>query len=152
MTTDNFLFLFAKQTNPNQSNRRSMVQWYFPLVFPASYYKICQFPVNYVSVMFYSTCPRSFYSPALATYIRYLSDLLFKKNYSAIFIRVYNCHTVWTGVFPLYCIDEIPDFANVSTAHDDFRFNKFPYFWKRQIRNPEREIKIPLGYAKGNQI
>jgi len=24
------LFLFAKQTNPNQSNRRSMVQWYFP--------------------------------------------------------------------------------------------------------------------------
>jgi hypothetical protein len=30
-----FLFLFAKQTNPNQSNRMSMVQWYFPLVFPA---------------------------------------------------------------------------------------------------------------------
>jgi hypothetical protein len=28
-----FLFLFAKQTNPNQSNRRSMVQWY--LVLPA---------------------------------------------------------------------------------------------------------------------
>ncbi len=27
----NFLFLFAIQTNPNQSNRRSMVQWYFPL-------------------------------------------------------------------------------------------------------------------------
>ena len=27
----NFLFLFAKQTNPNQSNGRSMVQWYFPL-------------------------------------------------------------------------------------------------------------------------
>jgi hypothetical protein len=26
MTTDNFCFLFAKQTNPNQSNRRSMVQ------------------------------------------------------------------------------------------------------------------------------
>jgi hypothetical protein len=26
-----FLFLFAKQTNPNQSNRRSMVQWYFYL-------------------------------------------------------------------------------------------------------------------------
>jgi hypothetical protein len=25
------LFLFAKQTNPNQSNRRSMVQWYSPL-------------------------------------------------------------------------------------------------------------------------
>ncbi len=25
-----FLFLFAKQTNPNQSNRRSMVQWCFP--------------------------------------------------------------------------------------------------------------------------
>ncbi len=25
-----FLFLFAKQTNRNQSNRRSMVQWYFP--------------------------------------------------------------------------------------------------------------------------
>ncbi len=30
-----FLFLFAKQTNPNQSNRRPRVQWYFPLVFPA---------------------------------------------------------------------------------------------------------------------
>ncbi len=27
----NFLFLFVKQTNPNQSNMRSMVQWYFPL-------------------------------------------------------------------------------------------------------------------------
>ncbi len=26
-----FLFLIVKQTNPNQSNRRSMVQWYFPL-------------------------------------------------------------------------------------------------------------------------
>ncbi len=26
-----FLFLLAKQTDPNQSNRRSMVQWYFPL-------------------------------------------------------------------------------------------------------------------------
>ncbi len=26
-----FLFLFAKQSNPNQSNRRSTVQWYFPL-------------------------------------------------------------------------------------------------------------------------
>jgi hypothetical protein len=25
------LFLFAKQTNPDQSNRRSMVHWYFPL-------------------------------------------------------------------------------------------------------------------------
>jgi hypothetical protein len=26
MITDKFLFSFAKQTNPNQSNRRSMVQ------------------------------------------------------------------------------------------------------------------------------
>ncbi len=26
-----FLFLFAKQANPNRSDRRSMVQWYFPL-------------------------------------------------------------------------------------------------------------------------
>ena len=26
-----FLFLFAKQANPNESNRRSVVQWYFPL-------------------------------------------------------------------------------------------------------------------------
>jgi hypothetical protein len=25
------LFLFVKQTNPNESNRRSMVQWYFSL-------------------------------------------------------------------------------------------------------------------------
>ncbi len=25
------LFLFSKQTNPNRSNRRSMVQWYLPL-------------------------------------------------------------------------------------------------------------------------
>jgi len=31
MTTDNFLFLFTKQTNPNQSNRRSAVKWYCPL-------------------------------------------------------------------------------------------------------------------------
>ncbi len=28
-----FLFLFEKQTNPNQSNRRSMVQRYFPLYY-----------------------------------------------------------------------------------------------------------------------
>jgi hypothetical protein len=27
-----FLFLCAVQTNPNQSNRRSKVQWYFPLL------------------------------------------------------------------------------------------------------------------------
>ncbi len=26
-----FLFLFVKKTNPNQSKRRSTVQWYFPL-------------------------------------------------------------------------------------------------------------------------
>ncbi len=31
------LFLFTKQTNPNQSDRRSTVQWYFPpLVFPCA--------------------------------------------------------------------------------------------------------------------
>ncbi len=29
-----FLFLFSKQANPNQSNRRSMVQWYFPFSIP----------------------------------------------------------------------------------------------------------------------
>ncbi len=29
-----FLFLFAKQTNPNQSNRRSMVHWYLPFSIP----------------------------------------------------------------------------------------------------------------------
>ncbi len=36
MTTDNILFLFAKQTNPipNQSNRRSTVLWYFPFSIP----------------------------------------------------------------------------------------------------------------------
>ncbi len=31
MTTYNFCFYLQKQTNPNQSNRRSTVQWYFPL-------------------------------------------------------------------------------------------------------------------------
>jgi hypothetical protein len=31
------LFLFAKQTNPNQSNRRSTVQWYFPLLYSLVY-------------------------------------------------------------------------------------------------------------------
>ena len=31
-----FWFLFAKQTNPNQSNRRSMVQWYSPFSIPWS--------------------------------------------------------------------------------------------------------------------
>ncbi len=31
-----FLFLFAKLTNPNQSNRRSMVQWYFPFSIPCT--------------------------------------------------------------------------------------------------------------------
>ncbi len=35
-----FLFLFAKQAYPNQSNRRSMVQWYFPLLYflPKQYF------------------------------------------------------------------------------------------------------------------
>ncbi len=28
---DNWQFLFAKRINPNQSNRRTMVLWYFPL-------------------------------------------------------------------------------------------------------------------------
>ncbi len=32
-----FLFLFVKQTNPNQSNRRSTVQWYFPLKYSLLY-------------------------------------------------------------------------------------------------------------------
>ncbi len=32
-----FLFLFSKQTNPNQSNWRSIVQWYFPLQFSLTY-------------------------------------------------------------------------------------------------------------------
>ncbi len=31
-----FLFLFAKQTNPNQSNRRSMAQWYTPFSIPCT--------------------------------------------------------------------------------------------------------------------
>ncbi len=36
-----FVFICIKQTTPNQSNRRSMVQWYFPpLVFPASMYRL----------------------------------------------------------------------------------------------------------------
>ncbi len=33
MTTEIF---FAKQTNPNQSNRRLTVQWYFPLYYSLS--------------------------------------------------------------------------------------------------------------------
>ncbi len=42
-----FLFLFAKQTNnPNQSNRRSMAQWYFPLI-PWLDYKIHQYKWNW---------------------------------------------------------------------------------------------------------
>jgi hypothetical protein len=32
------LFLFAKQTDPNQSNRRSTVQWYFPFSTPWLYH------------------------------------------------------------------------------------------------------------------
>jgi hypothetical protein len=36
MTTDEVLFLFGKQTNPNLSNRSSTVQWYFPLSIPWS--------------------------------------------------------------------------------------------------------------------
>jgi len=36
-----FLVLFAKQTNSNQSNRRSTVQWYFPpLIFPDQYFRL----------------------------------------------------------------------------------------------------------------
>ncbi len=33
-----FLFLFTKQTNPNQSNRWSMVQWYLPFSIPWFYH------------------------------------------------------------------------------------------------------------------
>jgi len=35
-----YLFLFAKQTNPNQSKRRSMVQWYFPFSIPCLYHSL----------------------------------------------------------------------------------------------------------------
>jgi hypothetical protein len=35
-----FLFLFLKHTNPNQSNRWSNVQWYPPLVFPSNCYQV----------------------------------------------------------------------------------------------------------------
>ncbi len=35
-----FLFLFAKQTIPNQSNRRSMVPWYFPFRIPLCLYDL----------------------------------------------------------------------------------------------------------------
>jgi hypothetical protein len=39
------MFLFAKQANPNQSNRRSMVQRYFPLlVFPGCDYQTTILP------------------------------------------------------------------------------------------------------------
>jgi len=34
MTTDNFCFYLQKRLNPNQSNRRSTVQWYFPFSIP----------------------------------------------------------------------------------------------------------------------
>ncbi len=34
-----FLFLFAKQTIPNLSNRRSTVLWYFPYSIPCLYFK-----------------------------------------------------------------------------------------------------------------
>ncbi len=40
-----FLFLFAKQTNPNLSNRRSMVHWYFPLL-----YSLCWYSLHWVSI------------------------------------------------------------------------------------------------------
>ncbi len=33
-----FLFLFAKKTNPNQLNRRTMVQWYFPVEYSLIYH------------------------------------------------------------------------------------------------------------------
>ncbi len=47
-----FLFLFAKQTNPNQSNRRSTVHWYSPFSIPC-----CN--INYSRKRFYSPCPWS---------------------------------------------------------------------------------------------
>jgi len=31
MTTEKFLFLFAKQTNQNLSNKRPMIHWHFRL-------------------------------------------------------------------------------------------------------------------------
>ncbi len=46
-----FLFLFTKQTNTNQSNRGSMVQWYFPLIIPYIYI--------YIYMCVYCWCPQS---------------------------------------------------------------------------------------------
>jgi hypothetical protein len=34
------LFLFAKQTNPNESNRRSMGQWYFPFYYSLTFFHL----------------------------------------------------------------------------------------------------------------
>ncbi len=45
-----FLFLFAKQTNPNQSNRRSTVQWYFPLSYSLSKVMSVFYPTQVISM------------------------------------------------------------------------------------------------------
>ncbi len=47
-----FLFLFAKHANPSQSNRRSMVQWYFPLQFSLDEHKRIQGVQDQLSTTF----------------------------------------------------------------------------------------------------
>ncbi len=60
MTTDKYLFLFAKQTNPNQSNGRSTVP---PLVFPGKTLPSSSPVENYLNYL-----PSREDTPALKSY------------------------------------------------------------------------------------
>ncbi len=88
-----FLFLFAKQTNPNQSNMRSTVQWYFPLlVFPGKrFLNHWHMSHNLVlldsywcatwRIIFKSQCPVDSWSPlSLLPTLKLKTQLFFTKS------------------------------------------------------------------------
>ncbi len=74
-----FLLLFSKQTNPNRSNRRSTVQWYFPpLVFPGETYSG---DVKFIPLIFYSMFFIGI--PCILRYPADSSSAKFKKDQDA---------------------------------------------------------------------
>ncbi len=54
-----FMFSFSKQTNPNQSNRRSTVQWYFPLWYSLVKRSSAQKVLKYTPKRFFRIVPFS---------------------------------------------------------------------------------------------
>ncbi len=89
-----FLFLFAKQTNLNQSNRRSMVQWYFPLYYSLVWVLSCVMPsvmLNVIMSIFIKPISRIFYCFGKCCCAKCRMSFVIMS--SAVFLHCYGkCH------------------------------------------------------------